>query len=105
MYFSLSTDEPVQFARPSIDVLFQSAADAWGSRVLGVILTGANRDGAQGAAELRRRGATIVVQDPATAESPIMPQAALAAVPDALVLPPEKIGALMLEWAGKDFAS
>jgi two-component system chemotaxis response regulator CheB len=105
MYFSLSTDEPVQFARPSIDVLFQSAADVLGPRVLGVVLTGANRDGAQGAAELRRRGATVVVQDPATAESSVMPRAALAAVPDAWVLPAEEIGALVMAWAAKGFAS
>jgi two-component system chemotaxis response regulator CheB len=95
MYFSLSTDDPVQFARPSIDVLFESAADTFGSRAIGVILTGANRDGARGAAEIRRRGGTLIVQDPATAESKIMPRAALELVPDALVRPPEEIGRLL----------
>ena len=99
MYFSLSTDEPVQFARPSIDVLFESAADVFGARALGVILTGANRDGAQGAAEMRRRGATVLVQDPSTAESAVMPDAAIAAVPDALVLTPQQIGEMLIEWA------
>jgi two-component system chemotaxis response regulator CheB len=101
MCFSLSTDEPVQFARPSIDVLFESAADVFGPRALGVILTGANRDGAQGVRALRRRGATIVVQDPASAESRVMPEAALDAVPDALVRAPGEIGALLVEWATK----
>jgi two-component system chemotaxis response regulator CheB len=101
MYFSLSTDEPVQYARPSIDVLFESAADVFGPRALGIILTGANRDGAQGVAEMRRRGATIIVQDPATAESAVMPEAALATVPDALVRPPLEIGALLVAWSEK----
>jgi two-component system chemotaxis response regulator CheB len=55
MCFSLSTDEPVQFARPSIDVLFESAADVYGSEAIAIILTGANRDGAAGAREIRRR--------------------------------------------------
>ncbi len=95
MYFSLSTDEPVQFARPSIDVLFQSAADVFGPRAIGVILTGANRDGARGATEIRRRGGTLIVQDPATAECDVMPRAAIEAVPDALVRPPEEIGRLL----------
>jgi two-component system chemotaxis response regulator CheB len=103
MYFSLSTDDPVQYARPSIDVLFESTADVFGPRSLGVILTGANRDGAQGAAEMRRRGATIIVQDPATAESRVMPEAALATVPDALVRGPLEIGELLVTWASKGF--
>jgi len=99
MYFSLSTDEPVQYARPSIDVFFESAADVLGSRAIGVILTGANRDGARGAAEIRRRGGTIIVQDPHTAESSIMPAAALETVPDALVRRAEDIGQSLIELA------
>lgn len=78
-YFSLSTDEPVCFARPSIDVLFESAADTYAALTTGVILTGANHDGAYGLAKIKACGGTSVVQDPATAESCVMPKAAIAA--------------------------
>jgi two-component system chemotaxis response regulator CheB len=77
--FSLSTDERVQYSRPSIDVLFMSAADSYGDRVIGVLLTGGNEDGAQGLARIRARGGLTIVQDPATAENPVMPRAAIAA--------------------------
>lgn len=77
-HFTLSTEAPVQFARPSIDVLFESAADAYGSHVIGVVLTGSNADGARGAERIARKGGLVVVQDPATAESPIMPASAIA---------------------------
>ena len=77
--FALSSDAAVNQARPSIDVLFESAADAYGSAVIGVILTGANADGARGAARIKQRGGLVVVQDPATAEARAMPDAALAA--------------------------
>ena len=63
-YFSLSTDDRVHFARPSIDVLFESAADAYRERLVGVILTGANADGAAGLARIKRAGGVAVVQDP-----------------------------------------
>ena len=85
--FSLSTDEPVRFSRPSIDVTFQSAADSYAEHVIGVVLTGANADGAIGLRRIVDRGGVAVVQDPATAESPTMPAAALHAVPTARVLP------------------
>lgn len=75
---ALSTDEPVSFSRPSIDVLFESAADAYGSHVIGVLLTGANQDGARGLAKIRAAGGIALVQDPRTAESPEMPSAAIA---------------------------
>ncbi|MCI0421183.1 MAG: chemotaxis protein CheB [Acidobacteria bacterium] len=77
--FSLSTEAPVAFARPAIDILFESASATYGSKTLGVLLTGASTDGALGAAKIRERGGFVVVQDPATAESPIMPQAAIEA--------------------------
>lgn len=99
MYFSLSTDEPVQYARPSIDVLFESAAGVYGARTIGVVLTGANRDGAEGVREIRRRGGTVVVQDPKTAECPVMPEAAIQTVPDALIHSPKDIRLLLLELA------
>jgi two-component system chemotaxis response regulator CheB len=75
---SLSTDDHVRFSRPSIDVLFESVADAYGEDAVGVILTGASDDGATGLARIRRRGGVTVVQEPATAERRTMPDAALA---------------------------
>jgi two-component system chemotaxis response regulator CheB len=77
--FSLSIDNPVQFARPSIDVLFESAADIFGASLIGIVLTGANQDGARGAARIKEKGGLVIVQDPETAESPVMPKAALEA--------------------------
>jgi two-component system chemotaxis response regulator CheB len=74
---ALSTDETVNFSRPSIDVLFESAADAYGDTVVGVLLTGANSDGTRGLAKIRAAGGYAIVQDPATAESPEMPGAAV----------------------------
>lgn len=82
---ALSVDEPVQFSRPSIDVLFDSASEEHGERTIGVVLTGANADGADGLAAIKRRGGYTIVQDPATAERPEMPAAALAVGPDAVV--------------------
>lgn len=92
-YFALSTDEPVRFSRPSIDVLFDSVADAFGADVIGVVLTGANSDGAYGLRRIVRAGGYAVVQEPGTAEVRVMPAAALAAVPGACVLPLEEIPA------------
>ncbi len=96
-HFSLSTDEPVQCARPSIDVLFESAADSFGARVVGVVLTGSSEDGARGAAQIVRRGGTVIVQDPATAESPMMPAAALAATQTSFVQPLIQIPATLIQ--------
>ena len=74
---ALSTDETVNFSRPSIDVMFESAADAYGSGVVAVLLTGANSDGTRGLARIRSAGGYAIVQDPKTAESPEMPAAAI----------------------------
>src|SRR5258708_17179913 len=63
-HFALSTEDPVWYARPSIDVLFESCANTYGRRAVGVILTGANQDGAQGLAAIKARGGLAVVQDP-----------------------------------------
>jgi len=93
--FALSTEAPVGYARPSIDVLFESAAVSYRDRVLGIVLTGASADGAKGAAEIRRVGGLVLVQAPETAESRVMPDAALREVPDAMVLPPEAIPAYL----------
>jgi two-component system chemotaxis response regulator CheB len=90
-YFVLSTDEPVRFSRPSVDVMFLSAADAYSPDVVGVVLTGANADGARGLRAIVDRGGYALVQDPATAEVAVMPQQALKAVPTACVLPLDRI--------------
>ena len=94
--FALSTDERVQFARPSIDVLFETAAESYGERTLGVILTGGNADGAAGLRVIHDYGGLTVVQDPATAERRDMPAAALAVTPTASVLPLEEIGPFLV---------
>lgn len=75
--FALSVDQRVEFARPSINVLFESAADSIGSAVIAVVLTGANSDGAAGLRRIRQRGGLAIVQDPASAEAAAMPTAAL----------------------------
>ena len=85
--FSLSVDEPVRYSRPSIDVLFESAADAYGKNLCAVVLTGANDDGAHGARTVRAAGGLVLVQDPETAEATMMPQAAIAAANPQLVAP------------------
>lgn len=74
---ALSTDERVTFARPAIDVLFDSAAGVYGNRLVGIVMTGANHDGAAGLARIRQRGGIAIVQEPCDAEAPTMPQAAL----------------------------
>ncbi|MBD1872336.1 chemotaxis protein CheB [Nodosilinea sp. FACHB-131] len=90
-YFSLSIDEPVSYARPSIDVLLESAADSYNERVIGVILTGANQDGVKGLSTLKARGGVAIVQDPDTAESPVLPRAAIAAIAVDAILPLSQI--------------
>jgi two-component system, chemotaxis family, protein-glutamate methylesterase/glutaminase len=94
-YFSLSTDDPVRYSRPSIDVTFHSAADAYGSGSVGVVLTGANADGASGLKRIFDRGGLALVQLPATAESPAMPTAALSCVPQARALTIPEIAATL----------
>jgi two-component system chemotaxis response regulator CheB len=91
-WFSLSTEDRVRYARPSIDVLFDSAADAYGPRVIGIVLTGANEDGAAGLARIKERGGVAVVQDPRSAVRQEMPSAAIAATVADAVLPLEEIG-------------
>jgi two-component system chemotaxis response regulator CheB len=86
-YLSLSIEEPVRFSRPSLDVTVSSAADTYGARAIGIVLTGANEDGARGLAHIVKRGGRAFIQDPRTAEIPIMPEAAIRAVPTAEVIP------------------
>jgi len=83
---ALSADEPVLFSRPSIDVLFESAADVYGPSLIGIILTGANQGGALGLKAIAEAGGTAIVQDPETAFQDAMPEAAVKAVPKADIL-------------------
>jgi two-component system chemotaxis response regulator CheB len=103
--FSLSVDDPVHFARPSIDVFFESVADRFGAKAAGVVLTGANDDGARGLRHIAARGGIAIVQDPRTAESAIMPRAALRAVPDARTLPLERMTPYLVSLATGDAES
>jgi two-component system chemotaxis response regulator CheB len=75
--FSLSTEPPVMFSRPSVDVLFETAAEVFGPGLIAIVLTGANHDGAAGISQVRQHGGTTIAQDPRTAEFPRMPQAAI----------------------------
>ncbi len=88
----ISVDAPVNFARPSVDVLFNSAADVYGDTLVGVVLTGANNDGAEGLKRIKERGGLTLVQDPATAHADAMPRAAMKAVDVDHVLHLEEIG-------------
>jgi two-component system chemotaxis response regulator CheB len=92
---SLSSDEPVQYSRPSIDVLFESAVDAYGSDLVGVVLTGANHDGASGLRKIGEAGGRGLVQSPETAEASAMPHAALEACPSASSMTLEQIAATL----------
>jgi two-component system chemotaxis response regulator CheB len=98
---SLSSEEAVQFSRPSIDVLFETAADAYGPAVVALVLSGANSDGAAGARAIAQAGGLILVQSPETAAATAMPLAALTACPDALVLPPSRIAEVLLKAVSK----
>ncbi|HXG57705.1 MAG TPA: chemotaxis protein CheB [Thermoanaerobaculia bacterium] len=95
--FQLSVEEPLRYSRPSIDILFESAADAYRDRVIGVVLTGSNDDGAEGAARIKKKGGLIVVQDPVTAEAPEMPRAVLRRVAVDRILPLVSIGPFLVE--------
>lgn len=100
--FSLSMDERVNFARPSIDVLFESAADVYGKTLIGVVLSGGNADGAQGLKRIKELGGLTIVQDPATADVPSMPVAAMAASQPDHVIPPSGILTLLMNLSKQD---
>lgn len=93
---SLSSDEPVNHSRPSIDVLLQSSADAFGPALAGIVLTGANADGAEGLRSIAAAGGLAVVEDPAGAFAPAMPTAALRACPSAQAMTLDDIAARLL---------
>lgn len=94
---SLSTEERISFARPSVDVLFESAAYVYTSKLIGVILTGANKDGASGMKKIKELGGTAIVQNPDTAEVNSMPIAAIRSVNVDYVLNLEEIGPKIVE--------
>lgn len=90
-HFALSVDEPVHYSRPAIDVLFESASDAFGARLLGILLTGASQDGAAGLKAIHDAGGVTLVQAPDSAEAPMMPAAALALFTPTFVGPPAQL--------------
>jgi two-component system, chemotaxis family, protein-glutamate methylesterase/glutaminase len=94
-HFALSTGERLNYSRPSIDVLFESAADAYGEAVVGIILTGTGKDGAAGLARIKELGGVAIVEDPRTAERCELPEAAVAAVDADVVLPLDEIPAFL----------
>jgi two-component system, chemotaxis family, protein-glutamate methylesterase/glutaminase len=99
--FALSTDAPEKHSRPSVDVLFESMAESLGPRLVAVVLTGANDDGARGLVEVVRHGGAAIVQEPGTAEKREMPDAALRAVPEAVVAPLDGVAAAILAAVGE----
>jgi two-component system chemotaxis response regulator CheB len=94
--FSLSVDERVNFSRPSIDVLFESAAEAYSDKLVGVILSGANHDGAYGLKLIKENKGLTIVQDPVTAQTDYMPRAAISAVAADHILPLHEIGPFLV---------
>jgi len=94
--FSLSVDARVNYCRPSIDVLFESAVDAFGDTLIGVVLTGANADGSRGLKAVKDAGGYAIVQNPATAEALYMPAAALEATPVDSVIDIEELAPLLV---------
>ena len=95
--FALSTSEKVRNSRPSIDVLFETASDVYDSSLIGIILTGANDDGANGMKMIKKNGGLTIVQDPKNAESPVMPNAAIKACTIDNILNLEKIPELLVD--------
>lgn len=103
--FSLCVGEKVNFSRPSIDVLFETAAEAYGGELIGVILTGASRDGAAGLRCIMEKGGLAIIQDPRTAKFPAMPLAALEATRVDRVWRLEQIGRLLCDLGGRRAAA
>lgn len=95
--FSLTIDERVNFARPSIDVLFESAAEAYREKLIGIVLTGSNNDGTKGIIRIKECGGLTIIQDPKTAESPYMPKSAIDAIEADYILSLEDIVELLIK--------
>ena len=104
-HVELSTEASVHFSRPSIDVALETAAQTYGPGLIGVVLTGANNDGAHGLAEVRRHGGMAIVQDPRTAERATMPEAAIAAADPQVVSDLEDIAPLLVRLAMEEAPS
>ncbi len=102
---SLSSDEKVNFSRPSIDVMFESATNAWGTGLIGIILTGASSDGSEGITKIKAAGGFTIAEAPATAEYPLMPQSAIDTGAIDLVLTLDKIGEFIINLAGNNIKS
>lgn len=94
---SLTIDELVNFARPSIDVLFETAAEAYKDKLIGIILTGSNNDGSKGIKRIKECGGLAIIQDPKTAESAYMPTSAITAIQPDHILPLEEIVELLIK--------
>lgn len=99
--FSLSVDEPVNYSRPSIDVTFESASDAFREHVIGIILTGANGDGSKGLKRIKERGGTAIVQNPQSAQYPEMPLAAISETEVDNILDIDEISGKIYELLGR----
>jgi len=100
--FALSIDAPIHYSRPAIDVLFESAAEAYGERLLAVLLAGANEDGAHGVRRVKAMGGTVVVQEPSSTHAPEMPNAALRSASVDSALAPPGIAAFLVEAGRRD---
>lgn len=100
--FALSVGPRVYHSRPSIDVLFESAAEAFRERLVGLVLSGANRDGATGVAAIRDKGGLVLVQDPSSSESEEMPRAAIQAASPQFIGPPEQIADVLSRLSRKN---
>lgn len=99
---SLSMDTPVNYSRPSIDLLFESAANVFKEKLAAILMTGANDDGARGMKRIHERGGYCVVQDPLSAESSLMPESAIALTEVDLILTPPEIGQWLAQQGGDD---
>ena len=98
--FSLSIDSKVHFTRPSVDVLFESAADACGASLIGIVLSGANQDGAEGLLRIKQHGGLTIAQDPQDAEAGYMPKSAIELASPDYVVKAEEIPALLMKLVG-----
>lgn len=99
---SLTIDARVNFSRPAIDVLFDTAVYAYRDAVIGIMLTGANHDGSEGIKRIKQSGGYVIVQDPATAEADAMPRAAIAATKVDKILPLDQIGVYLLQMVNRN---
>ncbi|HDP99689.1 MAG TPA: chemotaxis protein CheB [bacterium] len=97
MTFSLTICDPVNFTRPAIDVLFETAAEVYREKLIGVVLTGANKDGSWGAKKIKQNGGMVIVQDPKTAEVETMPAAVINTVNVDHIIPLEKIAMFLID--------